>query len=343
MYISETEFRKRLAGDLYGAYVLFGEEDYLKAYCIKAAREAICPDEGLACFNDITVDFPDFSVDALTDALAAPPMMADRKLVVLRSFNFGAIKASEVEGLLALLAAHREDRDNLLLISVIPEGLDVGFLPKKPSALYKKLDAVATTVRFETSSPASLRAWAARHFKHEGVEASGETIKYLVDYAGHGMYNLASEIHKLCAYLHSKGRDTVTKEDIDYITVPEEECDAFALSDAALAGDRARALSVLSVMKFRRVKPEYVLFEIMKLYCDLYQIKRMMACGAAKADMARILRLHEYRVGLYMNTAKRTPEATLSRAVSLCRDADRAMKSYAKKDYEQIEKLICLL
>ena len=129
-YITETDFRKQLRGDLFGCYVFFGEEDYLKAWCIKTARENICPDEGLACFNDISIDFPDFSVDALADALAVPPMMSDRKLVVLKSFNFNEIQPSDAEAVVSLLAQYREDKETLLIISVIPDGLDVGYLPK---------------------------------------------------------------------------------------------------------------------------------------------------------------------------------------------------------------------
>lgn len=342
-YINETEFRKRLRGELWGCYVFFGEEDYLKSWCVKAARENICPDEGLACFNDISIDFPDFSVDALAGALSAPPMMCERKLVTLKSFDFGAIKPTDVEAVLALMGQYREDTGNLLIISVIPDGLDVGYLPKKPSALFKKLMDVCTPVQFEASTPAKLQAWAARHFKHEDIDASEDAVRYLVEYCGRSMYTLSSEIAKLCAYLHSHGRREVTREDIRYITVPEEECDAFSLSNAVMAGDRAAALSVLSVMKFRQVKPEFALFDIASVYCNLYQTKLLMTAGQGQSDIAKLLRVHEYKAGLYMKTVARLSEEKLARAVTLCQDADLAMKSYGKRDYEQIEKLVCLL
>lgn len=347
-YITETEFRKRLRGDLWGCYVFFGEEDYLKSYCIKAARENVCPDEGLACFNDISIDFLDFTVDALTDALAAPPMMCERKLVTLKSFDFGAIKPSEVEAVLRLLGQYREDTGNLLIISVIPDGLDVGYLPKKPSTLFKRMMEVCTPVYFEESTPAKLQAWAARHFQHEGIAASDDAVRYLIEYCGRSMYALSEEIKKLCAYLHGHGRTDVTREDIRLVTVPEEDCDSFALSNALLAGDRAGALSVLSVMKFRQVKPESALYEISEIYCHLYQTKLLMAAGQGQADIAKILskgpkRVHEYRVGLYMKAVARVSEDALARRVFLCKDTEVAMKSYAKRNYEQIEKLVCLL
>lgn len=342
--ITEAEFRKRLSGALSGCYVFYGEEDYLKSYCVKAARERICPDEGLACFNDITVDFPDFSVESLTDALAAPPMMCDCKMVSVRSFDFGAVKPSEIEGLIALMAAYRDDPSNLLILSVIPDGLDTGYA-KKPSALFKKLSEVCTLVHFEASTPAKLAAWVVRHFRHEEIEISDATARFFVDYCGKSMFVLSSEIGKMCAYIRGAGRNCVTEEDIRAASVPEEACDTFALTDALMSGDRARALSVLSVMKFRQVEPMYALGEISQMYCQLYQIKVLVDNGMVKRDIGKIFRppLHEYKVELYMRSAARQSTEALARAIDLCAEADLAMKTYAKRNYEQIEKLVCLL
>ena len=341
--ITEAEFRKRLQGSLSGCYLFFGEEDYLKSYCIKAARERICPDEGLACFNDISVEFLDFSVESLTDALAAPPMMCDCKMVTVKSFNFGEVKSSEIDGLIALMGAYRDDPSNLLILSVIPDGIDAG-TPKKPSALFKRLAEVCTPVYFEASSPAKLAAWAVRHFRHESIEIDDATARFFIEYCGRSMNALVSEIRKLCSYIHGAGRTAVTEADIRTVSVPEEECDAFALTNALMAGDRARALNVLSIMQFRQVKPEYALSEISRMYCEMYQTKALMESGVTlKSDIAKLTRVHEYRTGLYMTAVARQSAESLARAVELCADADLAMKSYGKRNYEQIEKLVCLL
>ena len=45
----------------------------------------------------------------------------------------------------------------------------------------------------------------------------------------------------------------------------------------------------------------------------------------------------------FIKAADKLTEAQLKRALELCLDADLAMKTYAKRDYEQIEKLVCLL
>ena len=340
--ITEADFRKRLQGTFSGNYLFFGDEDYLKAYCIRAARQAVCPDEGLSCFNDIAVDFPDFSVDALTDAMAVPPMMTDCKIVTVRSFNFEEVKPSEVDGLIALMEAYRDDPSNVLILSVIPGGIDVG-TPKKPSALLKRLCEVCTPVRFDASSPAKLVGWAMRHFQHEKVAISDATARFFVEYCGKSMYVLSSEIGKLCAYVKAKGGTAVTEEDIRAVSIPEEDCDTFALSNAIMAGNRTEALSVLSILRFRQVKPEFVLSEISRTFCNMYLTKLLMAAGQNKADIAKALRIHEFQAELCMRAAPRQSTEALTRAVELCADADLAMKTFARRDFEQIERLVCLL
>ena len=63
----------------------------------------------------------------------------------------------------------------------------------------------------------------------------------------------------------------------------------------------------------------------------------------AQSEIAKLTRVHEYRTGLYIRAVARQSTESLARAVALCGDADLAMKSYGKRNYEQIEKLVCLL
>ena len=67
--MTEADYRKSIGKTAGRAFVLFGDEDYLKAHAIKKTREAICPDEAFAVFNDITLDALDFSADKLLDAM----------------------------------------------------------------------------------------------------------------------------------------------------------------------------------------------------------------------------------------------------------------------------------
>ena len=346
--ITEEEYRKRLKSGIKGAYLFFGAEDYLKAYALKATRKVVCPDDGFGCFNDITIDFPDFTIDRLLAALEAPPLMADRKLVVLKSFDFGALKPTECEAMAQIFEEYGKDETNVLVVSVVPEGIDAGYLPNRPSAFLKRLAKAGTAVNFVPSKADKLSVWVERHFEHEGVRISPKTARAVVAYCGSDMMKLSGEISKLCSFAKANGRDSVSEEDVRFVAVPETDFDPFALSNAAMAGDKAAALNALEVLKFRQVKPEFVMAEMSGLYVALYLTKLLSVEGLSQSEIGIALSrkpysFTDYKAGMYLKAVENLSLDRLKKALELCLDADLAMKTYGKRNYEQVERLICLL
>ncbi len=340
--LNEMDFRKKLKEHPSGIFLFIGDEDYLKAYCVTAARQAVCPDEGLACFNDITISFSEYSAQALENALAAPPMMTQIKLVTVQAIDFGAMKPTDQNAFCDILEAYRDDNSNLLLLSVVPGGIDRG-TQKKPSALFARLCELTQVVSFDPATPQKLAVWIQRHFASKQVKVSDQNARLLMEISGTAMYTLSSEIEKLCYYVLAHGRDEVTEEDIREVAIPVEDCDTFALTNAAMAGKRREALDALAVMRARQVKPEYVFGDISRLYSELYLTKLYLSSGKTVSDVASLFRMHPYKAGLYVKAIEKVSFDRLRHILGLCVSADLTMKSYGKRDYEQIEKLICLI
>ena len=85
--ISNLDFTKKIKENPDGNYLFYGEEDYLKSHAVKSLKDAMGIDETLEIFNFIQVDVLDYTPDKLIDVLSMPPMMAERKLVVLNGLN----------------------------------------------------------------------------------------------------------------------------------------------------------------------------------------------------------------------------------------------------------------
>ena len=131
--ITDAEYRKLIGKTAGRAFVLFGSEDYLKAHAIKQTREAICPDETFAFFNEIRIDAVGFAPDKLINALMPIPMMSERKLVTLSGLNFNNMKPSDLEALCDAVSALEEYDYNTLIVTVAADCLNPGLLPKRPS------------------------------------------------------------------------------------------------------------------------------------------------------------------------------------------------------------------
>jgi len=338
--LKESDFRKEIKATPRLGYLLFGEEDYLKSFAVKTAREILCPDETFAFFNVMKLDALDFTPTKLIDALMPMPMGADRKLVTVTGLNFNAMRPNELEALCNALEALKEYDYNLLMISVASDCLDPGFLPKKPSATLTQLSEHLTPVAFDRCTPARLNAWVQKHFEHNGVHAEPDFCARMIDYCGRGMFRLANEIDKLSYYARFHQRSTVTDADLKTVCTPVTEYDAFAFANAIMDGKQEAALAILSEYRFRRMDPIFVLGDVIRVFCEMESIRLMQADGASAKEMSAVLKLHEFKVGLYQKSLARTSEQRLRRSIDACLAADTSLK-LSPQGYAPLEQLIC--
>ena len=340
--IKDTDFRKELNGNPRSGYLFFGDEDYLKSFAVKQARELICPDPTFAFFNEIRLDAMDFDAQKLIDALMPLPMMADKKLVILSGLNFNSMKQSEVDDLCDALSTLQDYDYNMLIVSVAAEHLNVGRLPKAPSALLKRLSEYLTPVQFDRCSTAKLAAWVQKHFAHNGIEASPALCSLFPEYCGHSMYILANEIDKLSFYLRYHGKTVADEESMRHVCTPINEYDTYAFTNAIMAGRSEEALAILADYRFRRADPIRILAEMAGTICDMAVIRAMTAEGAPINEICAAFKpaWHEYRVGLYQKSLRQISEKRLRNAMEFCQEADRALK-LSPQGYTALEQLIC--
>ena len=342
--IKESDFRKELKGTPRAGYLFFGEEDYLKSFAVRQARELLCPDPTFAFFNDMRLDAVDFTPQKLVDALMPLPMMADRKLVTLSGLNFHTMRADELDALCDAFSALSEYDYNVLIVSVAADCLDTGYLPKKPSTQLLQLAEHLTPVQFERCTTAKLSAWIAKHFAHNGVESSPTLCTLMSEYCGHSMFALANEIDKLSYYTLSHGKSVATEEDLRLVCTPAIEYDGFAFTNAIMEGRHDVALAILADYRFRRVEPLMILGDVTRVICEMISVRAMTDGGLSAHEIGATFKppIHEYKIGLYQKSLRNTSEKRLRRALEACTVADTALK-LSPKGYAPLERLICSL
>lgn len=342
--IGDAELKKQLASAPARGYLLFGEEDYLKDISLRQAREQLVGDPTFACFNELLIDALDYTPEVLRDALMPLPMMAERKVVLLRGMDFTAMKSNELDALCDVLSELADYDYNTLLIPVASGAIDEGNLAKnRPSTMLKKLGEYLTLVHFERCTPAKLCGWCIRHFEHNGVSASNTLCNQLIEQCGRNMLTLASEIDKISFYVLSHGRCEVTADDVSTAACSSVEFDTYAFTNALTERTPAVALAVLADMKFRRVDPIFALSEVVRTSCDMLTVLLLASEGKTNAEISRAMGgLHEFVIGRYRRSATAAGEAALRRMVDACAAADRALK-LSPQGYSALEQLICSL
>ncbi len=338
--IKEADFRREIKGEVRPCYFFFGEEDYLKNAALKQARATLGGDPAFDIFNYTVIDGREYDPDKLLDVLAPPPMMADRKLIILQDLDLSSMKQADFAELCTVLGTLADYDYNTLIVTAPCDGFDPGVLPKRPSAQLKALCEVAVPVHFERSTPAKLAAWAQKHYAAHGAQASAPVAAFTIEYCGRDMFALVTEIDKIACYALSHGRREVTEADVRAVATPVSEFGAFAFANAISEGRRADALQILDDMKFRRIDPVIVMGEVIGIYAEMLMIKTLAEKGYSAPEIASELKINEYKLARYLKSLRGLSVERMHATIRAAALADSELKSGAKS-YAPLEKLIC--
>ena len=319
--------------------ILAGEEEYLKRYYLTEIRGALVPDEALAAFNHLRFEGETLDIGKLEEAVKAPPVFAETKLVEWHLCDFEKMKPNDLAKLTELCEQKRDYEGVTVVFYAEAERLSPGPNPKRPSRRFQDLEKILSIVLFPRSTDAQLVSWIGRHLTHEGITATPEVARAILARCGHAMDILANELQKLAAYAHAKGKSEVTEADVREVTVANFEADAFGLGNAILAGNATLAYENLRDMKNRRLDPSLIFGSVFRLFCDLFAVALLREEGLSPAAIREKTGLHEYKVTLYLRATARRTAASLAATLEKCRRLDLAGKS-GTADYSGLERLI---
>lgn len=345
---------KELRGDIRspkGMYFFYGDEDYMKNHFAAEIQKAVTGDEDatVASFNRVCFYDDTYTLEAVRDAVYAPPVMTQKKLVDISFADMDrTLDEKSKTALIEMLAeafsgGSGEDTDIsetvVLVLRVSAEGFEAG-TPKRPSGFLKKAESCMKAVRIDYRTDALLTRWLERHAAEYGLTISGTAAIDMMNLCGRGMYRLSGELAKAAAYTAESGKSEITSEEVARAVTRTDEDDAFRLANCILEGNVTAALDALAIKKRRKEEPIYILGQITRVFCDLVMAAHAHEDGLSCAEFAKKAKMHTYRAGIYWNAARTRRIEEFDRAVIRCADADRKLKS-TPLGYAVIERLIC--
>jgi DNA polymerase III subunit delta len=209
------------------AYYLHGEDEYLKEDALRHLVDAAI-DPATRDFNLDQRRGSELDGEALASLLAMPPMMAERRVVVIR--DVAAVRKDARVALENYLAAPASD---VLLIMTAPADA-------KPD---KGLTARVVMVDCAPLTGAQVPKWIVNRVeKTLHTTITPGAVELLQDAVGSELGQLAIELEKLAAYAGGRGIDVDAVEAV--VGVHREETPGMLL-DAIAMRDSARALELL--------------------------------------------------------------------------------------------------
>jgi len=166
-------------------YYLYGDDDYLKDGAVRDLIDAAI-DPSTRDFNLEQRRAADLDAEDVSSLLATPPMLAERRAVVLRDVS--GLKKAARNQLDKYLA--RPASDTLLLLTTPAGG-------KADAALI----AASSALEFEPLSPERVRKWIAHHANTVlHIAITEDAAELLQQAVGNDLHMLAAELDKCASY-----------------------------------------------------------------------------------------------------------------------------------------------
>lgn len=321
------------------AYLFHGDDDYRKE---AAARELIAGavDPATRDFNFDLLRGGDVSAEQVESAVNTPPMMADRRVVVLRDVS--ALK-KDVRAVLDRYLS-RPSRETVLLL-IAPAGIKQD----------KELERATVSLAFPALNDRDVVEWVTEHAREaHGVTLTPRAAELLQEHVGTDASQLASELDKLASYSQSGTIDEDAVRDVVGVRQGKTLSDFL---DSVAARDVSGALElidhVLMLPKSGLVPIIMALtVQTMAIGWGRHARDRGMPAQRMEAEFFGLLKeTGAYPMRAWGDAAKcwarsvsRWDAASIDRALDALLAADRAAKdTRLSSDEQMLASLVCTL
>ncbi|MBR3996395.1 MAG: DNA polymerase III subunit delta [Clostridia bacterium] len=343
---AENELKRRLREkDVQGVYIFTGDEEYMKRHYFSELCKASGDKVNISVLRG-DVDFGQFC-----DELSSVPMQEfslfgdaiendnSKRVIKLDSPDFSKLSDREMADVYNMLS----DVGEMTIVVIYFSNIDP-VKGKANTAIIKRLSENALVCDFQRAQPGdtNLLRWIKRHFDKDKIKISPEDIRYLCDSVGTDMCLLANETEKLCAYLGFCARDTVTREDIDYICIKNTEAITFDVTNAISERNFEKATDALSKLRKTKTEPLLIFGAISKMATDISIVSSLQREGRGIQEIIGASGLRDFVVKKYLAVLSASSSGYAKRFADTCLEADAKLKRRSD-GYRILENLVFLL
>lgn len=307
-------------GQLKQAYLLYGEENYLKKQYKERLTRAMLSDGDT--MNYAYYEGKGIDVREVIDLAETMPFFAEYRLIVFE--NSGFFKSAGAE-----LADYLKDMPGTTRFLFVESEVD------RRSKLYKAVKAKGRVTELAAQDEATLKRWIAGNVKRENKQITEQCVLHFLNKVGTDMSNITRELEKLFCYTY--GRDVITIEDVDAVCVAQISNQIFDMVNAVAEKRQKKALGLYYDLLALKEPPMRILFLMTRQYRILHQVKGLLKQGYGRKEIAAKAGLHPFAAGKYMEQAKHFQERNLRLILEDSADMEQRVKTGMLTDHLAVE------
>lgn len=306
------------------AYLLFGEERYLRRQYREKLQTALCG--GGDTMNVHFYEGKDVPVGEIIDLAETLPFLAERRVIFLSDsglFKSGGEKMAEY--------LSSSPCDTTFFVFSESE-------VDKRSKLYKTVQSKGYAAEFAAQDENTLKRWIAGTLGKDGKKITEGTVQLLLSKTGTNMDNIQMELEKLICYCMD--RDVITDEDVDAVCTTRISNRIFDMINAVADKRQREALELYYDLLALKEPPMRILVLIARQCNMLLQTKELKSGGHDNKSIGSKIGVPPFIAQKYVNQAARFKTSTLRNAVQKCVEAEESIKSGRMNDKMSVEILI---
>lgn len=196
----------------------------------------------------------------------------------------------------------------------------------KSDGLAKAVGKAGQVLAFEAPKPRDLPAWVRSQFERLGASADPDAARALVEIVGDDLVALATEADKITIWA---GGGPITRVDVEALATPAREAAAWAITDAW--GERdGSALLAAAESELERREPFAIAVRLAAHVTMVRSVKLLAAEGIGARDIAKRVKVHEFRVRKAIGHADRYSQEELDAALVRLASLDAALKGASR-------------
>lgn len=310
-------------GNFKNAYLLYGEEAYLKQQYKHSLLKALNPEGDTINFSHQEGKTTD--VRSIIDFCETIPFFSDRRIVLVEDSGFFKNKCDE-------LADYMKQLPEYACLIFAESEVD------KRSRMYKAVKSCGRVAEFGRQDEKTLMRWAAGILGKEGKKITQKDMGLLLEKTGTDMGNLRMELEKLISY--TAGKQVVDAQDIEDVCTVQTASKIFEMVKAVTEKKQEKALELYYGLLTLREPPMRILFLLARQFRHLLLVKKMTEEGLAQSEIASRLGIPVFAVRNAAVCAREYTEEKLEEAVKDFVDAEEAVKTGRLGDVLSVELLV---
>ena len=291
-------------------YLFYGEESYLKELYTERIKKLV-PDNGFPEFNYMKFEGPDTELSELDSAWESFPMMAEKKLILIKDSGIFNRPNEEIKNFWQEKFKHVSS-DTVVIFDETKVD--------KRSLTYKAFLKSGVPVEFDYLSETDLVTWVNKEALTAKRKMSKDTARYFVNVCDRGINSLKNEFEKLLDYCGEE----ITRTDVDKVVSKSMEVQVFDITDAIMRHDANKAMETAGGMRTSNESAMGVLYLINATAEKLLKAKTLGNVSSGEAAAA--LGTSPYIANKYIDSAKSFSEKALIRMVMRIPEIDYEIK-----------------